>query len=254
MADYEESVRRAGGEPRVLAAEHDEPAAALSSLDGLLLTGGGDVNPEIYGEARHPSTDDAEPGRDSFELTLARGALDADLPLLAICRGVQVLNVAAGGTLMQDIPSAVPGALPHAVKEPSFAIAHEVWIDRDSKLGGIMVEQSIDSNEKTRDAAESLAEAAKISEARAREIIARSIVQDRPDRDLTCAVNSRHHQAIGRLAQGLEVSAEAPDGVIEAVERPASKFCIGVQWHPENFWRTGEFRPLFEAFVNACKK
>ncbi len=216
LADYEESIRRAGGEPHVLDAEHDTPESALRDLDGLLLTGGGDVNPAVYGEPRHPTTDEAEPGRDRFELALTERALGADLPILAICRGIQVLNVAAGGTLMQDIPSAVPGALPHAVKEPKFALAHDVWLTKDSRLAALMRERLQDQEE--------------------------------------LPVNSRHHQAIGRLAPGLEVAATAPDGVIEAVERPASKFCIGVQWHPENFWRTGEFRALFEAFIEACQK
>lgn len=216
LADYEESIRRAGGEPRVLEAGHDDPAGALAGLDGLLLTGGDDVDPAAYGEPRHPTTHDAEPGRDAFELTLTRGALDADVPILAICRGTQVLNVAAGGTLVQDIPSAVPGALSHSVTEPKFAIAHDVWISPESHLADLLRERLEEQEE--------------------------------------LPVNSRHHQAIGRLAEGLEVAATAPDGVIEAVERPASKFCIGVQWHPENFWRTGEFRPLFEAFIDACKK
>lgn len=216
LADYEESIRRAGGEPRVLEAGHDDPAGALAGLDGLLLTGGDDVDPAVYGEPRHPTTHDAEPGRDAFELTLTRGALDADVPILAICRGTQVLNVAAGGTLVQDIPSAVPGALSHSVTEPKFAIAHDVWISPESHLADLLRERLEEQEE--------------------------------------LPVNSRHHQAIGRLAEGLEVAATAPDGVIEAVERPASKFCIGVQWHPENFWRTGEFRPLFEAFIDACKK
>jgi putative glutamine amidotransferase len=70
----------------------------------------------------------------------------------------------------------------------------------------------------------------------------------------TFSVNSRHHQAIKRLAPGFEVTATAPDGVIEAIECPNATFCLGVQWHPENFWRTGEFRPLFEGFIEACRK
>jgi putative glutamine amidotransferase len=70
----------------------------------------------------------------------------------------------------------------------------------------------------------------------------------------TSQVNSRHHQAVDRLGAGFDVSATAPDGVIEAIERPGARFCVGVQWHPENFWRTGEFRSLFESFVEACEK
>jgi putative glutamine amidotransferase len=69
----------------------------------------------------------------------------------------------------------------------------------------------------------------------------------------SCQVNSRHHQAVKHPGTGLEIVATAPDGVIEAMERPASAFCLAVQWHPENFWRTGEFRPLFEGFVDAAR-
>ena len=93
--------RRARG--RVLEVS-ESPRASIEQVDGVLLTGGGDVDPAFYGEARHPTVDDAEPGRDEFEIDLARRAMDADLPVLAICRGAQVLNVAAGGTLVQDIP------------------------------------------------------------------------------------------------------------------------------------------------------
>ena len=91
----------------------ESPRKVLDEIDGLLLTGGGDVDPVLYGEDRHPPTEDAEPGRDEFEIDLARRAMAGDLPLLAICRGAQVLNVAAGGTLVQDIPSLVTG-LAHA--------------------------------------------------------------------------------------------------------------------------------------------
>ena len=74
------------------------------------------------------------------------------------------------------------------------------------------------------------------------------------DRAHTCRVNSRHHQSVGRIGSGLISSATAPDGVIEAIEKPDSEFCLGVQWHPENFWRTGEFAPLFSTFVSAARE
>lgn len=72
------------------------------------------------------------------------------------------------------------------------------------------------------------------------------------DPNKTCRVNSRHHQAVGRLGRSLVATATAPDGVVEAIESPAARFCLGVQWHPENFWQSGEFRPLFDAFVAAA--
>jgi len=216
LPDYEESVRRAGGEVRVLNPAVDSPADVIGSVQGLLLTGGGDVRPALYGAAAHPTFDPAEPGRDEYEIALVRLALEKDLPVFAICRGVQLLNVARGGTLIQDIPDEVGTSVEHRVKEPRFAIAHDVWL-----TPGTLLERTL--RERLEDDADSF------------------------------AVNSRHHQAPKDLGEGLVASATAPDGVIEAVEDPNHRFILGVQWHPENFWRTGEFRTLFEAFVDACK-
>ena len=213
MPDYVESVRRAGAEPCVL--QINIPAS-LKELDGVLLTGGGDIDPAYYHTTPHPKTHPPDAARDTFELGLARLALDANIPMLGVCRGLQVMNVAAGGTLIQDIPSEVNHPLSHQIDHPLYAIAHEVWLARDSALG------------KTMD--EALGEG--------------EVLQ----------VNSRHHQAIKQTAPGFSVSATAPDGVIEAIERPTSRFCIAVQWHPENFWRTGEFRALFEELVRACER
>src|SRR5918993_1481372 len=110
---YEASVRRAGGEVRMLDYATDRPADVLASVDGILLPGGADVLPSAYGEAAHERFQAAEAGRDEFELELARLATKADLPILAICRGIQVLNVARGGTLVQDIPAEMPNSLNH---------------------------------------------------------------------------------------------------------------------------------------------
>jgi gamma-glutamyl-gamma-aminobutyrate hydrolase PuuD len=216
VADYVEAVRRAGGEPRVLDPGTQRPLELITKIDGLLLTGGFDVDPALYGQAAHPSTKMVPAERDRFELELARCAIDADLPFLGICRGQQVMNVAGGGTLIQDIPTEVTGALTHSIDAPLNASAHEVWISRDSRLWTAMQDQLEDGE--------------------------------------TYQVNSRHHQAVDRLGEGFDVSATAPDGVIEAIEQPKLRFCIGVQWHPENFWRTGEFRSLFESFVAACEQ
>jgi len=213
IADYMEAVRRAGGEPRVLDPARDNAREVIAEIDGLLLTGGGDVDPVLYGRSAHPSTKIVPSERDRFELELARGAMDADLPFLGICRGEQVMNVAGGGTLIQDIPSEVTGALTHAIDTP---LRHEVWVSRGSRLWTVMQEQVGDAE--------------------------------------TLQVNSRHHQAIDRVGKGFDVCATAPDGVIEAIEKPQLRFCIGVQWHPENFWRTGEFRSLFESFIAACEQ
>jgi putative glutamine amidotransferase len=215
LDDYLASIQQTGARTRVL--EVTESARkVIAEVDGILLTGGGDVDPVFYREDRHPSTDDAEPGRDEFEIDLARRAMAEDVPLLAICRGAQVLNVAAGGTLVQDIPSLIPSDLAHAVSEPKNLDCHDIRIEPGSRLARIL--------------GSGIAAAC------------------------SCRVNSRHHQAVGRPGDGLSVSARAADGVIEAVEAAAARFCIGVQWHPENFWETGEFRPLFDGFVEAAKE
>jgi putative glutamine amidotransferase len=213
--DYRQAIVHAGGDARPL-----DPSMrvedAIAGIDGLLLTGGGDVDPSRYGEPAHPAVVAAEAGRDEFEIALVHAARARQVPILAICRGVQVLNVACGGALVQDIPTQLRGALAHSLPAPpheSTSIAHEVWIEKDSLLSMLMRERLLDAD--------------------------------------SCDVNSRHHQAVKDLAGGFKVSATAPDGVIEAIEDPTTRFCLGVQWHPENFWRTGEFRPLFEGFLGA---
>jgi putative glutamine amidotransferase len=217
LPDYEEAVRRAGGEPRVIDRATDRPEDVVAAVDGILLPGGDDVLPSLYGADAHPSFVPAEPGRDDYEIDLVRRALDADLPLFAICRGMQLLNVARGGTLIQDIAAELPEALAHTMEVPPHhpvEIAHDVWLTSGSLLERLM--------------------------------------RERIDEGDDCGVNSRHHQAAKAPGAGLIVTATAPDGVIEAIEDPTRRFCLGVQWHPENFWRTGEFRPLFEGFVKAA--
>jgi putative glutamine amidotransferase len=218
IEDYRQAIIHAGGEVRLVQAPLSVEDA-LADVDGLLLTGGEDVDPARYGEAPHHAVVDIDEARDAFEFGLIAAARRRNLPLLAICRGVQVLNVACGGTLVQDIPSQSAGALAHQLTAPpheSYELAHEIWLEKDSVLSRLMGERLTDAE--------------------------------------TCDVNSRHHQAVKDVAPGFLVSATAPDGVIEAIEDPASLFCLGVQWHPENFWRTGEFRPLFEGFLEAASK
>ena len=217
LEDYRQSILHVGGEPRIL--DSSMPVEqALAGIGGLMLTGGGDVAPARYGEPPHPAVVEAEPGRDEFEIALVAAARARHLPIFAICRGAQVLNVACGGTLVQDIPAEVAGALAHSLAVPQhepYALAHEVWVDKDSLLAKLMRERLVDE---------------------------------------AIEVNSRHHQAVKRVAKGLVASATAPDGVIEAIEDPKARFCLGVQWHPENFFRTGEFRALFEGFLEASQE
>ena len=216
LEDYRQSILHAGGEVRIIDPSMRVPDA-LAGVAGLLLTGGGDVEPARYGETPHQKLEEVDPARDEFEIALIVAARSRDLPIFAICRGVQVLNVAAGGTLVQDIPSEVSGALKHSLvvpPHPPYELAHEVWVEKDSLLAKLMGDRLVGSD--------------------------------------TCDVNSRHHQAVKAIGQGFRVSATAPDGVIEAIEDPAARFCLGVQWHPENFWRTGEFRALYEGFLDAA--
>src|SRR5438445_3199271 len=218
LEDYRQSVLHVSGDVRILEPSAGESRQALAGVDGLMLTGGDDVAPARYGEPAHPTVVEAEPGRDEFELALIKDARARNLPILAICRGAQVLNVACGGTLVQDIPSELKGALSHSLPVPPnqpYSLAHEVWLERDSLLSQLMRERLSDVD--------------------------------------ICEVNSRHHQAVKDVAPGFRVSATAPDGVIEAIEDTALGFCLGVQWHPENFFRTGEFRPLVEGFLEAAQ-
>src|SRR3954454_1328481 len=133
LDDYIASVEGSGARARVLEVS-ESPRAVLQSIDGVLLTGGGDVDPAFYGENRHETVEDAEPGRDEFEIDLARRAMEQDLPILAICRGAQVLNVAAGGTLVQDIPTGVSTDLSHSITEPKNRVAHDIDVAPDSRL------------------------------------------------------------------------------------------------------------------------
>ena len=218
IEDYRQAVLHVGGEVRVVDASMTVDDV-FGSIDGLLLTGGEDVSPARYGEQAHPSVVDVDPVRDDFEIALITEGRRRNLPILAICRGIQILNVACGGTLVQDIPTEVAGAIDHSWTVPPhkpYDLAHEVWLDKDTLLAKLMRERLSDTD--------------------------------------ACETNSRHHQAVKQVAPGFSVSATAPDGIIEAIEDPAARFCLGVQWHPENFWRTGEFRTLFEGFVEAASR
>ena len=211
--DYLDALKDAGAVPRVLDPDRDAAPGILDQCQGLLLTGGADVDPALYADPeRHPTTV-VDRGRDDYELALTRAALDRGLPILAICRGVQVLNVAAGGTLVQDLPSCWPAGLPHRGGAPD-EVAHAVEVRTGTRL--------------------------------------EQLLGDRLDDDHRLGVNSRHHQSVKDLAPGFRVSAAAPDGVVEAIEKLDAPFCVGVQWHPENFWRTGAFAELFQGFVQAA--
>jgi putative glutamine amidotransferase len=212
--DYRRSLERAGAELRELTPVNSLPAA-LDGCSGVMLTGGVDVDPLEYGEAERHPTVEVNAERDAYELALAREALARNMPILAICRGAQVLNVAAGGTLVQDIPSAVQTSIEHTLRSPRNAPAHDITVARGSCLWTLLAPQ----------------------------LDARGAMP----------VNSRHHQSVKDVAPGFLATAVAPDGVVEAIEKRGAPFCVGVQWHPENFHATGEFGSLFDGLVAAAR-
>lgn len=215
--DYLKCLERAGAEPFVLKPDRDGLPQALDDVHGVLLTGGADVDPSRYGEAERHRTVLIDADRDEYEIALTRHALDRNLPLLAICRGVQLLNVVAGGTLVQDIPTSLPESLTHRRPKPARvkkARAHDVAVVPGTRLA--------------------------------------SLLEGAIRQGGHVAVNSRHHQSVKDVAPGFVVSATAPDGIVEAIERAGRGFCVGVQWHPENYWRTGEFAQLFDGLVEAA--
>jgi putative glutamine amidotransferase len=183
-------------------------------LDGLFLPGGVDVHPAEYGEAPGPLCGRTDPERDWTELLLLRWALADRKPVLAVCRGAQLVNVAVGGSLYQDVASQHPDAIKHdhypVDGRRRDELAHEVQLAPGSRL---------------------------------RELLGTP----------TLSVNSMHHQGIARLAPGLVAVATSPDGLIEGVEAEADTFLLGVQWHPEDLVDVdSRMRRLFEAFIDAC--
>ena len=214
--DYVDAVAQAGGTPLVIPPGLPEEALGeiLEGLDGLLLSGGPDVDPAHFGEEPLPGMGRIDPARDAAELFLARLGLEAGMPILGICRGAQVLNIAAGGDIFQDLPSQVEGVLKHVQQPtPMSYPTHGIRIEPGSLLALATGRESL-------------------------------------------RVNTWHHQAVRRAAPGFAVSATAPDGVVEAVEKPGAPFVLGLQFHPESMAKGGspEATLLFEAFVRACRE
>jgi len=203
---YIESLKRAGAVPVLIPPQPENAADLAETLDGILLAGGDDCDPSEYGEEKHPSCETMDPRRQKNDLGLARLARERGIPTLGICLGVQVMNVAAGGTLIQDITSDIDHA-----SEPSDRHRHDVHIDAATKLGRILGDQEFN-------------------------------------------VNSSHHQAIGRVADGLRVTAKAPDGIVEGLEDPSHPFYVGVQWHPEDMPGESSASAIFGAFVEAARQ
>jgi len=213
---YSEGVLAGGGAP--LQIPHGVDRETLRSIfdraDGVLLAGGGDVDPAFYEEPAGEHVYEVDRERDEIEITLVRWALDDGKPLLAICRGIQVMNVALGGTLYQDVLTDMPGAMRHAYFQgQGFARdypAHDVQLSPTSRLAGLMGGERF-------------------------------------------TVNSLHHQGVKRLAPEVSLAGSAPDGLVEALEVDGHIFAVGVQWHPEALApKDPVMRRLFEALVEAA--
>jgi len=207
--NYCNAVRHADGLPILL--PHDPEAAAdyVDRIDGLIITGGGfDVDPALFGAETRHSTVKTKDRRTAFELAATRIALRRDMPVLGICGGQQLLNVALGGTLIQHIPDEVPDALPHRQPNSRDEPGHDVRVIAGTLLHCIAGAEHL-------------------------------------------AVNSAHHQAVKAAGPGVVIDAVAGDGVVEGIEDPRRRFCLGVQWHPE--FEIGEAdRRIFRAFVEAA--
>lgn len=208
QSKYMESLARAGAGMRWV--ELNDPEQAVQdalTCDGLLLPGGGDMDPKFYGQERIPACGEPNLLRDAAEPLLLRAFLAADKPVLGICRGIQVMNAVLGGDLYQDIKP-----FEHLPHNGHWAKVHTVTVRRGTLLSRILGQDTV-------------------------------------------LVNSQHHQAVDRVAPGFTLAALSEDGIVEAIEKPDARFCLGVQWHPE--WLSDAdpaMQSLFDAFVNACSK
>lgn len=215
---YADAVAAAGGVPVILPSIAGSANAMLARLDGVLFSGGADIDPARFGDAEvHPTTYGIDPRRDAFELELMEAAIASGVPVLGICRGIQVMNVALGGTLLQDIgPESRPGA----------AIAH-----RQHEVGLAHHEVGHEAT-----------------------LADHPLIRDLYG-SATVGVNSFHHQALDQVAGELAPVAWSPDGLVEAVAGTGDAFVLGVQWHPELMFRAhpGQLAP-FRSLVEAARE
>ncbi len=214
---YLRAIEAAGGIPALIHQTDNQDVldAHYQRCDGLIFAGGTDIHPHQYGTEPHAKLEIADPRQDALELALARRAIADGKPVFGICRGIQLLNVAMGGSLHQDIPSVLPGSHNHAEsteqRDMAF-LAHEIILEQDSWLAEALGTERI-------------------------------------------VVNTLHHQALATIAPGLRVVGRATDAVVEAVEGTTSSFVLGVQCHPEELWDRADTRwaAVFGKFVEAIK-
>ena len=215
---YYHAVASAGGAPVLVPLLDDLETlrAIYEGMDGILIPGGVDVDPKAFGEKPHERLGRIDPARDRVEIQLVKWAVEDDKPLLGLCRGLQVINVALGGTLYQDLETEYPNAIKHDYF-PTYGysrdhLAHDVAVEAGSRMRHALVNAAV-------------------------------------------PVNSMHHQGIKALANRLSASAVAPDGLIEAAESTSESYIVGVQWHPEVFEVSDPSSGvLFTDFVQAAAR
>lgn len=211
---YVNAVFDAGGLPLILPVLPEEADQLMGLLDGVILSGGGDIHPDRFNRPQHSLTAGISEERDDLELRMFEAARERSIPILGICRGLQLINVALGGTLIQDIPDERPGSSQHRQHLDGLArdaVSHPVELLAGSQLAEIY--------ESTR-----------------------------------IMTNSYHHQAVDDLAAGLVVTGRAEDGTIESLDMPDYPFMVAVQWHPETLYRRhSQHAQVFVALVQAAK-
>ena len=211
--DYVESVEKTGGVPVMLPviSNLEDAESQISGLDGIIISGGYDVDPLLYGEEPIRECGFTMNEIDVYYLAIVKAACKMQIPILGICKGAQVMNIAFGGTLYQDLGKQKPESIKHSQNAARYKATHSITTVPGSFLCGALGEKS--------------------------------------------HVNSYHHQAIRDLGKGFVVTATAPDGIIEAIERIEGSFMCGVQFHPEMMttFNDKDMTTLFKSFINKCQ-
>jgi len=213
---YVESVEAAGGCPLILSRVEscDSIKPVLDQLDGIIFSGGTDINPHYYNDDPRYGLQQVKPGRDQYEFELLRTCLNNySFPILGICRGLQLLNIYQGGNMYQCLEKEKPEGIMHALWEkfPMHYPSHAVQVEKDSRLFALIQEEKV-------------------------------------------LVNSLHHQGIKELGQNLISTARSSDGLIEALELVGDRFVVAVQWHPEIMSTRCEIAAsIFKGFIQECR-
>lgn len=215
--DYAQGIEHAGGLPLVIPFLESKSAleAMATRVDGVLLSGGEDIDPLLYGDEPQMGLGEITPERDELEIELVRLMRQQRKPVLGICRGMQLMNVAFGGTLYQDLPREWKGKIQHAQRRARNHVSHSVTVAPESRMSSLLFTD--------------------------------------PSELLEIRVNSFHHQAVKQIAPGFVPTAWDGEGLIEAMEAGTDEFLLAVQWHPENLWRSYPiFLRLFQGLVEAA--